>query len=317
MLNAAGGWEAERSASGELDGASGSGTAVAAEYEFNGAGPHGNFDRSRTVQGKFAQTLTLASAPAIGQSALTLAASAPAALKVGMSVNLTGGAAETLAIASVSGTALTFTTNIQNPGHTGLFFESFASTGPGLSGFSPLGMGIEEEAVFDPVSGLFYLERAATQDGVSGQNVVLMAPGVFNGATVDRLYGSAAGGAWVTVKNGSSGNDFSLNKPAIPNVGAGFGATGTYANYVYLGALPASSTRNEVEVINTSGAQVVLVLDDGLAATGTAPSNASVFALSAGSGVGSQGGAWQSAIFKGRVQFYALSATAQVLARVA
>ncbi len=317
LLNANGGWEAERSASGELDGASGTGTAVAAEYEFNGGGPHGNFDRSRTVQGKYPQTLALASSPATGQATATLSASSPATLKAGMSVQLTGGTVETLAVQSISGTSITFTTTINNASHTGLYFESFASYGPGLAGFSPLGMGIEEEAVYDPVSNLFYLERSATGDGMAAQNIGVKALGVYNGATVDRLYGSAAGGAWVTVKNGSSGNDYSVNKPAIPNVGAGFGATGTYANYVNLGAIPASVTRNEVEVINTAGAQIVLVLDDGTAALGSAPANASVFALAAGNGVGSQGGAWQSAIFKGRIQIYALSLTAQVLARVA
>lgn len=65
LLNAAlntgaGGWEGERSAAGELDGASGTGTAVAAEYEYNSGGPvlasglpSGlGFDRGRNVQGK-------------------------------------------------------------------------------------------------------------------------------------------------------------------------------------------------------------------------------------------------------------------------
>jgi hypothetical protein len=200
LLNAAGGWEAERSASGELDGASGVGTAVAAEYEYNGNGPHGNFDRARSLQGKLAATLTLASAPATGQKAATLNSAAPTALVPGMSVQLVGGTTETLAINTVAGTAITFTTNIQQGAHTGLTFESFSSTGPGLTGFSPLGMGIEEEAVYDPASGLFYLERSATGDGVSGQNVVMESLAMYNGTTMDRATGAVARGLDVNLK---------------------------------------------------------------------------------------------------------------------
>ena len=207
LLNANGGWEAGRSASGELDGASGAGTSVAAEYEYNGGGPHGNFDRARSIQGKYPQTLALASAPATGQAVATLSASAPASLQVGMSVILTGGTAETLAIKAIAGTSITFTTNILNASHTGLFFESFASYGPGLTGFSPLGMGIEEEAVFDPVSGLFYLERSATQDGVAVTNVVMETPALFNGATADRQRGNVDTGALVTLSAASAGGN--------------------------------------------------------------------------------------------------------------
>ena len=208
LLNAAGGWEAERSAAGELDGASGVGTAVAAEYEFNGGGPHGNFDRARSIQAKFPQTLALASSPATGQAVVTLSAVAPSVLKAGMSVILNGGtAAETVGVVSVSGTTVTFSSNVVNAGHTGLAFESFAVNGPGLAGFSPLGMGIEEEAVYDPVSGLFYLERAATQDGVAVQNVVLESPALFNGATADRQRGNVDTGALVTLAAASAGGN--------------------------------------------------------------------------------------------------------------
>ena len=117
---------------------------------------------------------------------------------------------------------------------------------------------------------------------------------------------------------GTVGTDASLNKPGLPNVGANFATSGNiYANYLYLGVIAASTSRNEVEVVKTSGAQIVLILDDGTAASGAAPANASVFALGGGSGAGSQGGAWQSSIFKGRVQIYAASSSAQVLARTA
>jgi len=120
---------------------------------------------------------------------------------------LNGSTAEAVAIQSVSGTAVTFTTNVVNAGHTSLVFESFAVSGPGLAGFSPLGMGIEEEAVYDPVSGLFYLERAATQDGVAAQNVVMESPALFNGATADRQRGNVDAGALVTLAAASAGGN--------------------------------------------------------------------------------------------------------------
>ena len=111
------------------------------------------------------------------------------------------------------------------------------------------------------------------------------------------------------------GYDYSTNKPAIPVVGSSF-STGIYSSYVFINSFVANNTK-EIEIINTSGMPIVIVLDDGTAAIGTAPNNASVFQLSGGSGVGSQGGSWNSTTFKGRVQIYAPSALAQVLARVA
>ena len=65
-------------------------------------------------------------------------------------------------------------------------WDVFVSAGPGLNGFTPTGVGIEEEALYDPVSAKYYIERAATQDGCAPQNVVIEAPGLWNGTTIDR-----------------------------------------------------------------------------------------------------------------------------------
>lgn len=111
---------------------------------------------------------------------------------------------------------------------------------------------------------------------------------------------------------GSTGTDYSGNKPAIPAVGANFGSSGTYANYVLIATVPANSSRFAIEVENTSGVQIAVVRDDGTAASGAAPANASVFALTGGSAIGAQGGSWTSQTFRGRVQVYAPSSTAQV-----
>ncbi|RQR87744.1 hypothetical protein DIE09_06745 [Burkholderia sp. Bp9010] len=114
------------------------------------------------------------------------------------------------------------------------------------------------------------------------------------------------------VQAGSTGLDYSANKPTLPNVGAAFGATGPYASYVLVATVPASPTRNNVDIENISGAQIAVVRDDGTAANGAAPNNASAFALGGGSAAGAQGGAWSSQTFKGRLQIYAASSSAIV-----
>lgn len=108
------------------------------------------------------------------------------------------------------------------------------------------------------------------------------------------------------------GLDLSANRPTLPNVGAAFAASGPYASYVLIATVPAQAQRNNVEVANLSGAQIAIVRDDGTAANGAAPQNASVFALGGGSAAGAQGGTWSSSTFRGRVQVYAPSSTAIV-----
>lgn len=115
-----------------------------------------------------------------------------------------------------------------------------------------------------------------------------------------------------STSTGSAGLDYSSNKPALPNVGAAFAATGPYASYVLVATVPASATRNNVDVENISGAQIAVVRDDGTATTGSAPNNASVFAIGGGIAAGAQGGGWTSQTFKGRLQIYALSSSAIV-----
>jgi hypothetical protein len=115
---------------------------------------------------------------------------------------------------------------------------------------------------------------------------------------------------------GSTGTDASANKPALPNVGANFAGAGPFASYFLVATVPASPTRNNVDVENTSGAQIAIVRDDGTASGGAAPVNASVFSLGGGAGAGAQGGAWSSTTFKGRLQIYAPSSGAIVAVMV-
>lgn len=114
---------------------------------------------------------------------------------------------------------------------------------------------------------------------------------------------------------GSTGRDYSANPPSLPHIGASFGASGPYANYVLIATAPANASRFSIDVENTSGSQVAVVLDDGTAAPGSVASNASVMALAGGGSVGAQGGSWVSKVEKGRVQVYAPSASAQVAIR--
>ncbi len=116
----------------------------------------------------------------------------------------------------------------------------------------------------------------------------------------------------VTGKTPGVGTDYSTNKPTIPNVGSNFAASGPYASYVLLTSIPAGAILNSIDIENTSGAQIVIVRDDGTTANGAAPANASIFTLAGGAGAGQQGGAWGSTTFRGRIQIYAPSASAQV-----
>ncbi|HEX7911812.1 MAG TPA: hypothetical protein VF534_27475 [Paraburkholderia sp.] len=120
------------------------------------------------------------------------------------------------------------------------------------------------------------------------------------------------------VFSGSTGIDYSANKPTIPGVGQPFsGAAAPYASYVLLTTIPANPFRANVEILNPSGVQLIAVLDDGTVTAGNPPNNASIVPLGPGSVAGAQGGGWNDQTFKGRVQVYApaTSSTAFVTAR--
>jgi hypothetical protein len=192
--------EMERSAAGELDGASGTGTAVAAEYQWNAGGPLTNagaisglaFDRARNLQGKGSGGSTLNGAISAGATSITL--NAVVGLNSGQQIRLDANqAAEESAYVSQSYTVGSTTVPLQSAlanahsSSAAVAWDIFASSGPGLNGFTATGVGIEEEALYDPVSGKYYVERAATQDACPPQNIVLEAPGLWNGASMDRL----------------------------------------------------------------------------------------------------------------------------------
>lgn len=147
---------------------------------------------------------------------------------------------------------------------------------------------------------------------ITSGSFTVTANGTGTAAHVGVKNGNAADLNVTAVAAGSVGSDLSANKPALPAVGQPFAAAGPYASYVLIATVPASPSRNNVDIENISGAQIAVVRDDGTAASGAAPNNASVFALGGGSAAGAQGGAWSSQTFKGRLQIYAPSSTAIV-----
>jgi len=197
-----GGWERERSANGELDGASGAGAATAVEQVYNGGGPGGgNYDRSRSLQGKLRNSGLLNGAVAAGVSSILL--SAVVGLQPGEQITIGRGTANLEAVyvlaTYVAGTlTVGFSSSTVNAhANTEIAeWDDFAAGGPGLNGFTPTGITISEEALFNPIDGLYYGERAATQDGMPGANIVAESSVEWNGNTFDR---ARTPGVWKTV----------------------------------------------------------------------------------------------------------------------
>ena len=186
----------ERDAAGELDGASGLGTAVAAEYEYNSGGAGGaNFDRARNLQGKGLGTGTISSGGGVGSTAITFAAN-PAGLQPGAPLLLTGGTAEVVYVAAsyTAGTnPVPLQTAIANASHTGGSWDVYAPQGPGLSGLLAHGEGAEAMIVYDAASGNYFLVRSASADALVTANIPAEAAMLFNGATFDRARTIAVG----------------------------------------------------------------------------------------------------------------------------
>jgi hypothetical protein len=208
----------ERDASGELDGASGSGTAIAAEYEFNGGGPASgggnNFDRARNIQGKGKFQTTVASGlTSSGVTTFTVASGGTGVNQIqpGQPIYITslttgalGGTHEVAytALNQVAGSSTILlqsaTVNTYSAGAF-VFWDVYSDVGPTTSTLLPTGIGIEEDVVFDPTTNLFGLVRAPTADAMAGANLEGVGPSLFNGATFDRQRNNNDTGAIVTL----------------------------------------------------------------------------------------------------------------------
>lgn len=142
----------ERDAAGELDGASGAGTAIATEYEYNGGGPGNmNYDRERNVQGKGVLTATISAGGGAASTQLTTTA-APTGLQPGQPIYLTGGTAETVYVAknyTVGSTTVPLASATVNGSHTGFTYDVYTLNGLGSAGATPYGLGLEIMGSFD------------------------------------------------------------------------------------------------------------------------------------------------------------------------
>lgn len=102
---------------------------------------------------------------------------------------------------------------------------------------------------------------------------------------------------------GSSGVDRSANAPTGPGSASSFSFNGTTLNL--LSTIAANTSRRNVEINNTTGSQVVLVIDDGANTAGSV----SLFPLAAGSGAFAQGGDFSSQSEQGRIRIYGTTGT--------
>jgi|ERR1700729_1803153 len=158
-----------RDAAGENDGASGAGTAVAAEYEYNGGDPSGgNYDRARNINGKGLTTQTISSGSTSGATSLVLAANT--GLQPGAKVLLytslypsSGFEVVNVDLSYVPGsnTVPLASAQVNSTVYTKLSYDSFAVAGPTNNAMLPFGIGLDGVALTDPVSGLMYMARMA------------------------------------------------------------------------------------------------------------------------------------------------------------
>ncbi len=277
----AGGWESERSAAGEQDGATGVGTAVATEYLFNSGGPlltgavtpsQLGYDRARNLQGKGRGTSTLAQAGtlAVGSTSLNLAA--VVGLMPGSPIIIEQGLAneEVVYVATTATLPLTATavplaspTVATHANGVAAAWDIYVNKGPGLNGFLATGIAIAEEALWDPVSSLFYLERSATQDAMPGVNIVAEAPALWNGATFDRARSGSAATLAATSALGSEltvlpGNWTVVSTPAANTQASAIKAAGAAGVRHICNSISASFAAGA-----TAGAAVLVNLLDG------------------------------------------------------
>jgi hypothetical protein len=163
-----------RDAAGENDGATGAGTSVAAEYEYNAGDPSGgNYDRSRNVTGKGIVTQTITANGSQGNSILTL--TSVTGLQPGMKVllsnsgnfspsNSTSFEAVNIALNYLPGsTTVPLASNIANPTvvYNNMTYDVFSALGPQANGFTAFGVGVDAEALWDPVTGRYFLHKMA------------------------------------------------------------------------------------------------------------------------------------------------------------
>jgi hypothetical protein len=258
------------------------------EALFNAFGNNG-MERARSVLGKAlfngAGANAITTPGAGGAVTLTFTSdpstAAVGALKAGMQVTLwnpgsppTNIEVVTVLASYTSGTSVPITTTqITHPAGTIAFWEGFGAVGPGLNGFMGTGMDVDEDCVFDPVSQLYYIERSATADTMSAQNIVAESPALFNGAAVgvsmDRARSGSAANLSAFSATGSEltttpGNWTVLNTPAAATQATATKAAGAAGVRHVCNSISATFAAGA-----TPGAATLVNLRDGASGAGT------------------------------------------------
>ena len=276
VLNAgAGGWEAERSALGELDNASGAGTAVATEYEFTGKG----YDRGRNLQGKGFTGTTLNTASTVAATTVQLVTAA--GITPGMQIMLEPGTANEEAIYVSSGFVPTGAANasvaLQTPtafSHGAgavATYSRFAAGGPRLSQLNPDGIDVAEDIVYSRSAngglGGYFVDTAADSDGISGNNVPEESIGLVRpDGLLDRMSGSAVG---TSVAAGKTLQAIQGAKGGVPMAIQAGGATTTAVASNTAAAIKASSGQLGRVLVTAAGTAAQFIYDSPSAASGT------------------------------------------------
>jgi hypothetical protein len=272
-LNAgAGGWESERSFLGELAGATGAGSAIAQEYEDTAGGPilatglasGFRLTPAQSLQGKGRQTAAITGSVAGNSSVVFASAAATNLVLGGWPILLTGsGVTEVVFTATTWVPGSSATVPLQSPvvntGQTAAAWDSYAANGPGLNGFLPTGLGIEEEALYDPVTTLYYIERSATQDNAAATNLVMESEALythFSGNGMERAR-SVLGKFLIsgTLTAGPGAGVSTLTFTADPSTGVTPLKAG---QAILLGPVPASGEIVYVAASYTTGVSVPL-----------------------------------------------------------
>jgi hypothetical protein len=126
---------------------------------------------------------------------------------------------------------------------------------------------------------------------------------------------TAADGAAVVLLRpdggGSAGTDASANAPVWPVIGSGFSgsAPAPFTSWFLLKTVAVNQTRSKITVDNMSDMPILCLRDDGTAATGNAPVNATGFTLSPKVSAGPEGGHFESTTFRGRLQIFGASSS--------
>lgn len=318
-----------RDAAGENDGATGAGTSLAAGYEYNGGDPSGGqYDRNRSINAKGLASFAITSGGTQGSNSIVTTAT-PTGLTAGMKILLSttanpgAGTFESvnidLSYISGSSTVPLSTTIVNSATYLFMLFDTFSALGAGINGFLPFGVGIEEEAIYDPVSGKYFIGRTATSDAMGANNIPADGVALFNGTTFDRARGVIGDGQAATGIPAET--ELLFNGTTYDRQRSAPGSTGVVAvssdqskatyRYAQLGVTPVALPTDFL-MIRGSSTKTLRIKMIKLSGVATANGNLPVQLIRRSSGFTVQGSATYTAVTAGKQDTSDAAATANV-----